>query len=402
MTALSDPIPLEIENVPPTVHGIVAALQQTSHSSFLVGSCVRALLCGEEVRDFEVATTAAPEAVRALFESAIPIEPSGRILMLPTASGPVDVSPLRHGKHIEDELAHRDYSIHAMAYDPCAGELIDPHGGREDLAKGVLRAVGSPADRFAEDPLRALRAARLVASLGLRADSTVECALPNAVDPLRRVARARVREELSALLLARDAPEGLALLRRGGLEQALAPGVASDAAAVVGALPFDFDLRLAGWLRGARAAKILRQLRHPRVLVARIERLLLLHPIDAHFEIGLDQRARRLARRNPREFEDLVALRAAEIAVRGEGEQARRKLEVLREAVAQLRSAGDLQRRRTELALDGRAVMEHLGSGPGPAVGRALRFLTEIVTEDPSRNEPDTLRALLDAWRDDG
>jgi tRNA nucleotidyltransferase/poly(A) polymerase len=219
----------------------------------------------------------------------------------------------------------------------------------------------------------------------------------SAAPALRRAADARVRQELRALLLAPHAPQGLLLLRRGGVEPVLVPGAADDAPAVLGALAFDLDLRLAAWLRGAPVAKVLRRLRHPRHRSVRIERLLRLHPIDAP---GYDPRLRRLARRAPRDFEDLLALRRAEIVARGEGTAAREQLEQVCEAIARSQRAEALERVRTQLALDGRAVMQHLGCDPGPGVGRALHYLTQAVAEDPSRNEPDALRALLDAWRD--
>jgi tRNA nucleotidyltransferase (CCA-adding enzyme) len=394
------PLPLALEGVPSAVQRVVAALQRAGQPAFLVGSCVRALLGGEAVRDFEVVGFAASADVLALFPSAVPTGRAASVVTVPTSSGPVDILRPRFGTRIEHELAHRDFTLHAMAYDPCAGQLIDPYDGRSDLAKGLLCAVGRPEARFAEDPVRALRAARLVACLGLEPSAPLERSMRSAAAGLRRAANARVRQELRALLLAPHAPQGLLLLRRGGIESVLVPGAADDAPAVLGALAFDLDLRLAAWLRGAPVAKILRRLRHPRHRSVRIERLLRLHPIDAPGHDTFDPRLRRLARRAPRDFEDLLALRRAEIAARGEGTEARAQLEQVREAVARSQRAEALERVRAQLALDGRAVMQHLGCNPGPGVGRALRYLTQAVAEDPSRNQPGALRALLDAWRD--
>jgi tRNA nucleotidyltransferase/poly(A) polymerase len=323
------------------------------------------------------------------------------VFSLPTESGPLDLKPMQRAGGIEAELEHCDFTLHALAYDPCARVLIDPHGGREDTTKGILRAVGDPAQRLAEDPLRALRAARLVATLGLLIDPALGRTLRSAAGALRRLPPIRVRGELQALLLGQNATQGLTLLRDSGIEARLAPGVGSDAAAVVGALPFDFDLRLAGWLRGTRAAKILRDLRHPRDRVARIERLLRLHPLDAHPRGTLDHKVRRLAWRDPNEVEDLMALRAAEISACNEGAEARARLDRLRVSVLRVKRAGRTLEQRNQLTLGGREIMEALGCDPGPTVGRALRFLTESVEEDPSRNDPDALRALLDKWRAD-
>jgi tRNA nucleotidyltransferase/poly(A) polymerase len=387
--------PLVLDHTPTAVREIARRLHEAGHPAFLVGPCVRALLAGERVRDFDVATSAPSELVLATFRNAIPT--GGGVVTLPTPDGPVDLTGLRGGPGIEGDLARRDFTLHAMAYDPRLDRLVDPHDGRTDIAKGLLRAVGALDERFAEDPLRALRAARLVATLGLEVDGGVERAMARVVKPLRRVTRTRLRGELTLLLLAPHASEALALMRRTGLERALASGTGEDAAAVVGRLPFEIDLRLAGWLRGARAVSALRRLRFPRERVTRVERLLQLHPLDAHLSPGHVQRRR--VRRTGQELRDLLALRAAEIEVRGEGEEARLRLARLRAAIDRVERSGELEQRRTALALDGSAVMEHLGCGPGPRVGQALRHLAARVAEDPACNEPDALRAMLDAWQ---
>jgi len=262
----------------------------------------------------------------------------------------------------------------------------------------MLRAVGDASERMAEDPLRALRAARLVSELGVRADPALERAMREVAPRMAQIARSRIRQELRALLLGRDAAEGLRLLRRGGIESVLAPGVRGDAPAIVARLPCELALRLAGWLRGANAARILRRLRYPRVHVAHIERVLALHPIDARARTALDPHLRRLARRDPAGLRHLLALRQAELAERGESSEG---LERLRGRIDALERAESLEQRRGALALQGTAVMDHLGCEPGPRVGRALRFLAEAVAQDPSCNEPAALRALLDAWCDE-
>jgi tRNA nucleotidyltransferase (CCA-adding enzyme) len=324
--------------------------------------------------------------------------------MVPTTAGPVDVTSFRRGPTLEDDLAHRDFTINAMAWDPRAQRLHDPFGGREDLARRRLRAVGDPAERFAEDPLRALRGARLAAVLSLETTPELEGAMAGCVEALRRVARERVRHELAALLLAPDAARGLALLRRTGLEADLAPGAAPDAAAVVPHLPADLELRLAAWLRGARHGSILRSLRFSRRTVERVERLLRAHPVEAGVDAARDGSVRRMLKRvGTREAGLLVALRRAELT-RGEAaahDDARAgllALDAVEEALRRVRRAGQLALRRQDLAIDGQEVMRLLGRGPGPAVGRALRYLADQVIEDPARNTPETLRALLERW----
>jgi tRNA nucleotidyltransferase/poly(A) polymerase len=209
---------------------------------------------------------------------------------------------------------------------------------------------------------------------------------------------ARLRSELARLLLAPHVEAGLRLLRRLGLEELFANGVAEESPAVVARLPRDLELRLAAWLRGARAVASLRALRFPRTQVLRVERLLQMHPIEGGPAMPREQRIRRLARRHEADLRALLALREAEIAVRGEGESAAQKLAPVR-ALAEYVLRGDhLAEHRAALAIDGDAVMRHLQIGPGAMVGRALRHLAACVEQDPEKNRRETLLALLDEW----
>ena len=156
--------------IPEPVLGIVETLGRLGHPSYLVGGCVRSLLRGEATVDYDVATAASPEAVLDAFARAIPTGLQHGTVMIPTEVGPVDVTAFRAGPKLEDDLAHRDFTINAMAYAPGEDALVDPFGGAADLEQRRLRAVGSARDRFAEDPLRALRAARLAATLDLQVD----------------------------------------------------------------------------------------------------------------------------------------------------------------------------------------------------------------------------------------
>jgi hypothetical protein len=168
----------------------------------------------------------------------------------------------------------------------------------------------------------------------------------------------------------------------------------------VDALPESLDLRLAGWLRGARAGKILARLRFPRRVVKRVERLLLRHPVHAHVDPTRDASLRRfLGKMGDEDAEALLALRHAELEVAGQAPQEEMdRLASLREGFERVRRSGALALQRSDLALDGAAVMAILGTGPGRAVGRALRALTEAVLEDPTRNTPEALGEILVAW----
>jgi tRNA nucleotidyltransferase (CCA-adding enzyme) len=388
---------------PEPVRALLARLREDGHEAVLVGGCVRDLLRGLAVADFDVATSAPAERTLALFPRAVPTGLRHGTVMIPTAAGPVDVTTFRAGVRLEDDLAHRDFTVNAIAWDPLDGRWTDPFAGAADLAAGRLRAVGSPQARFAEDPVRALRAARLVATLALAPDPSIEPAMAEVRPRLREVARERVRQELVTLLLAPGAARGLRLLRRAGIEADLAPGVREDAPEVVAALPRDLELRLAGWLRGTRAETILASLRIGARRSRAVARLLGRHPIDAR-PVRHDADLRRLLQRaGDAGVDALLALRRAELeagAARGAAAcaEARAALEALAERIERVRSRGPLSLARADLVLDGRRVMALLGSGPGPWIGEALRHLTERVVEDPSCNTAERLEEELRAW----
>jgi len=395
--------------VPAPVRALLEALRSDGHEAFLVGGCVRDWLRGAPVHDFDVATSAPAEAVLSRFPRAVPIGLRHGTVMVPTAAGPVDVTRYRGGGTLADDLAHRDFTVNAMALGP-GGTLHDPFSGLKDLRRGRLRAVGDAADRLGEDPLRALRAARLVAALGLEADPVLAQALRGIRRRIGDVARERVRGELEALLEAEEVAPGIGLLRATGLEEALLSGARPDAAAVVGALPADTGLRLAAWLRGVRSPNgLLARLRFPRRLAQRVLLLLRFHPVDAVADPESEGSVRRLLQRTaPEPLASWLLLRRAELAAPGDAapdgatadeaaarDAAEARLRRLESTVARVRASGELALHRLDLALDGREVMRALGCGPGPHVGRALRYLTERVLGDPALNTPERLRALL-------
>lgn len=382
------------------MRGILRVLADKGHPSVLVGGCVRDWIEGRPVRDFDVATPAAPEEVLALFPRAVPIGLRHGTVMVPTAAGPVDVTTYRCGPHLHDDLAHRDFTVNAMALDPVAGEIVDPFGGAADLRAGRLRAVGPPSDRLREDPLRALRAVRLVSERGFEPDGPLRAALGQAAQGLPKVAGERIRAELERILLGAHVERALGLLRETGLEAALAPGVRPEAAERVAALPRRRDERLAGWLLGTRVRPVLARLRLSRPAADRIDRLLRAHPI--HRDVHPDRPAsvRRLLQRwQPDELAFLLSL--AELAAADGAPpppEAAAQIAALRAAIARIGSEERVVLSRSDLALDGAAVMEILGAPPGPVVGDALRYLMENVLDDPASNTPERLRSLLQSW----
>jgi len=417
------PVPAALARArfPAPVLDVLRTLAGAGHRSWLVGGAVRDLFLRRPRRasDFDVATPARPDEVARLFSRVIPTGVEhGTVTVLSRGEGayrdgrrPESVTFLRV---LEEDLARRDFTMNALALDPLAPEFRDPFGGRADLRRRRVRAVGDPAARFGEDGLRAMRAVRFVAQLEFRLDPATGRAIPGALGVVRRVAVERITDELSKLLLAPGASRGMELLRATGLLGVILPPLAAlpraelaHAAAVVGRAPASLPARLAALLHrlgpgGAGAAMAV--LRLSRSAADAALSLVGAFPCRRAPGAGLpgpDPAAVRrwIARVEPQRAETILALGAAEARALPPARRARGVAQVkeLRARVeAVLREGPPLSVR--DLALDGRAVAEALGVEPGPRVGEALRHLLDRVLERPEENEPERLRAALRDW----
>ena len=391
--------------IPAGVRSLLERLQSAGHESWLVGGGVRDLLRGQHPKDWDIATQAIPEEVTRLFRRVVPTGIAHGTVTVLTPEGHVEVTTFRaesayvDGRRPESvafhrdlvaDLARRDFTINALAFDPLGGRFRDPFGGQEDLGRRRVRCVGAAAERFGEDGLRPLRAVRFATVLDFELDPETEAAIPGALGVFDKVALERRRDEFLKLLLAPEVVRGLVLLRRTGLMDRLLPELASvdDAernARVGGSAPL-LDLRLAALLVGvAGAASALDRLRLPGKTVETV-RALLAHPLPAEASAWTDGALRRwLVRLGPERWELARALAQATGAdLAG----------TLGERLGRIVAARPPLTPR-ELALDGAAIMKALGVGPSPAVGEATRFLLEAVLERPDLNTAERLEALL-------
>ena len=217
---------------------ICKELRNAGERAWVVGGCVRDTLRGETVNDWDIATTARPEAVQSTFSKVIPTGiDHGTVTVLWKGEG-YEVTTLRgeglytDGRHpdrvefvsdIDKDLARRDFTVNAIAYDPVDGYLADPFGGLGDMRKGILRAVGDPVERFSEDGLRILRGARFVATLEFELDPATEDAIRGALGTFRKVSPERVREEWLKTMKARQPSRGFEVMRRTGILEVTYP-----------------------------------------------------------------------------------------------------------------------------------------------------------------------------------
>lgn len=381
---------------PEAVIEVIDSLGSADEPAWLIGECVHEALSGTRPRVFQARSSFPPRQVLAVLSNAVPTAPDNARFMVPTPAGPVDILSAGQQNDLESELRRRTFSIHAMAFDPRADHLYDPHGGLPDTRALRLRGVADPAHRFARMPLEALRGAGLLARFGYELDSNLVPGFRAAIPGFPRIPRAELRRTLVALLGLPLPGRAIATLRATGVEASLFNRARSDTAAILDELPPDPGLRLAAWLRETDAQKHLHRLRFPRALSNRVQRLLRHHPIDS------TQVVRTRARLSAPDRADLFQLRRAELHhatnARGETETQRQRLDQLETRLAENAAELDREQLRTHLALDGSQVMAILGCEPGRRVGNALRFLTDHVARNPEANTADQLRAQLEEW----
>lgn len=201
-------------SLPKQVNRIIHTLQAEGYDAYAVGGCVRDCLLGRTPKDWDITTSARPEAVKTLFSHTIDtgIQHGTVTVMLDHVGYEVttyridgEYEDARHPKEVVftgnllEDLRRRDFTINAMAYNEDAG-LVDAFEGAKDLKKGVIRCVGRPHDRFGEDALRMLRALRFSAQLGFSIDGATRQAIADLAQNLARVSAERIQMELLKLL----------------------------------------------------------------------------------------------------------------------------------------------------------------------------------------------------------
>ncbi len=221
---------------------IVIKLQQAGFETYFAGGCVRDRLRGVEPHDYDVATAARPDAVEALFPGRSDlVGKSFGVVRVRVQDATVEVATFRQdGLYLdgrrpsevtftsaEEDAKRRDFTVNALFCDPVSDRIVDFVGGRADLEKKLLRAVGDPAKRFGEDRLRLLRGVRLASTLGFEIEPETWSALRRAAPQIGQVSAERVREELSKWLCGQGSERGLDLLDASGLLVVLLPEVAA-------------------------------------------------------------------------------------------------------------------------------------------------------------------------------
>ena len=448
-------------DLPKEVRTIIGILQTAGFEAYAVGGCVRDTLLGRTPEDWDITTSAAPQQIKELFHATVDTGiRHGTVTVLLNHTG-YEVTTYRldgkyedhrHPKEVvftgdlSEDLKRRDFTINAMAYNEEQG-LVDLFGGREDLEKGIIRCVGDPVERFSEDALRIMRAARFSAQLGFSVSEDTLEAMKRLSPDLKRVSAERVRTELTKLLLS-DHPEKLLTCYECGITAVVFP---------------EFD-RMMGQSQnnphhcynvGVHTVKCLEYLhtdpdyiRADKKLRTVLNYTMLLHDVAkplcvstdkngqehfyGHQELGAELAAdimKRLKFDNEtiHAVKKLVKYHDARFQIRQDSRKALRKLVSLvgvdmmpylfpvgrsdnagQSETYSSQSLENLQRIESmyreilerkecvclrDLAVTGRDLME-IGYTSGPSLGQALKALLHEVIQDPERNTREQLLAL--------
>jgi poly(A) polymerase len=434
---------------------LVARLAAGGHRAYLVGGSVRDALLDRAIVDVDITTDARPDAIEAAVRGwadavwlqgrrfgTVGCEKDGERFEITTFRAdiydPESRKPeVTFSNDIETDLSRRDFTVNALALalDREAPELVDPYGGLADLAARRLRTPLDAEVSFTDDPLRMLRAARFVATLGFEPDAAVVDQMHELRARLSIISAERIRDELSKLLLAPDPTPGLWLIARTRISDEFLPelnsmeleqdpihrhkDVLAHTIAVVAKTSPRLKLRLAALLHdvgkprtrgygpqgvtfhhhevvGARMARErLVALRYPTEIVEDVTKLVELHLRFHTYRMGwTDSAVRRYARDAGDLLDDLNELTRCDCTTRDARKAAAlgKRMDELEQRIAVLREREELSRIRPPL--DGNAVMKYLGVGPGPIVGEALAHLLELRLEEGPIDEASALERL--------
>ena len=439
--------------VPKEVRALHDKLRAGGFESYLVGGCVRDLLLGREPKDWDITTNATPEKIQGLFEETFYENTYGTVGVVTNSADPklkvVEITPYRiestysNARHpdeikfsdsLADDLKRRDFTINAIAYEPDSGELVDLHGGKDDISRRVIKAVGEPAERFSEDALRMLRAIRISAELNFAIDAKTAGGIAGNAAQLEKISRERVRDEFIRIVESAEPMQALYVAQKLGILRYVVPEL-EEAIGIAQNQAHSFDVfehllrslqaaadkkwllevRVAALLHdigkpasrrwsdekkdwtfhgheviGAKMAKkILSDLRFSKELSEKIIGLIRWHMFFSDPDkVTLAAVRRTIKNVGQENIKDLLNLRICDRIGTGRPKEQpfrlRKYMSMIDEALRDPISVGMLQ-------VDGARLMEISKEEPGPKIGWILHALLEEVLDDPKKNTSDHL-----------
>jgi len=439
-------------SAPDVVRELCDTLKNAGFQAYLVGGCVRDLLIDREPKDWDITTDAKPEEIQKLFPETFYENTYGTVGVVTQSENPrlkvIEITPFRiegeysNARHpdevkfsdnLSDDLKRRDFTVNAMAYDPSTGELVDEHGGKEDLKRKVIVTVGDPHERFEEDALRMLRAVRISAELDFAIDGEAATGISSQALQLDKISRERVRDELIRIVMSPRPMQALYVAQKLGLLKYIIPeleeGIGCDQNQAHSFDVFEHLMRSLqhaadkGWALEIRLAamlhdvgkpatrvrsdeksdwtfhghdvvsarmtkKILANLKFPKETIEKVASLVRWHMFFSDPDVVTLSAVRRvIARVGQESINDLLNLRVCDRIGTGRPKEhpfrLRKYMSMVDEALRDPVSVSMLK-------IDGSKIIE-LGEKPSPRIGWILHELLEEVLDDPKKNTEEYL-----------
>lgn len=434
--------------IPPEVLAAEDAVRNAGGEVYIVGGAIRDLLLGRPVRDWDLATNLTPDRLPQIFPKTREVGAHFGTVLVTLPEGTYEVTTFRrdgvysdgrrpdeveYTQSVNEDLARRDLTINAFAYDSRTEEVLDLFDGRDDLAARRLRMVGDPDIRFEEDALRLLRVVRFAVELDFEIERITLRALTRKAPGIERVSGERIREEMKRIMTSPQAGRGLELLFETGLLRRILPeldrcyGVAQNSfhsfsvfhhcLAAVDQAPRDDEIvRWAALFHDVgkpetrevkadtasfyghqqrserHAHRAMNRMRFPKQQRDKVAHLVLHHMFHytADWSDGAVRRFMRTV--GVDQINPLFRLRAADTMGNGMRTRIAPELAVLRDRVDGILEAQNALGIK-DLSINGRDLMAELSIRPGPQIGQLLEALLAEVLESPEKNERDLLLA---------
>ena len=436
--------------LPKEVKNIIEALESAGFEAYAVGGCVRDFVLSNvkglsiEPSDWDITTNAKPEEIQKIFKKSVYENDFGtvaintesknetlKIIEITTYRIEENYTDKRHPDEVkfttklEDDLARRDFTINAIAYD--GKKFIDFFDGQKDIKNKLIRTVGNPDKRFNEDALRLLRAIRFAVQLNFAIEPETAKAIKKNANDLVAISKERIRDELIKIIMTENAKPGIEMLREFGLLKHILPEVEEGFAvgqnkhhiytvwehnllALDWAVKHNYKLenRLASLLHdvgkpktkrgdgldstfynhevvGAKmTAKILERLKFPKKFIEKVVLLVRYHLFYYNVEEVGDSSVRRLVKNvGPENMDDLLEVRIADRKGSGVPKAEPYKLRHLR-AIIEKVSRDPISVKM--LKINGDDLMAMLKVDPGPKIGFILNILLDEILDDPEKN----------------
>lgn len=443
--------------LPSGVAQIIGELNKAGYEAYAVGGCVRDSILGRNPHDWDITTSAMPLEVKGIFKRTVDTGiKHGTVTVLLGDEGfevttfrvdgeysdhrhPTDV---KFTRNLREDLLRRDFTINAMAYSEKTG-IVDIYGGMDDLENKIIKAVGDPDARFDEDALRIMRAVRFAAQLGFDIEENTREAIKRHVKYLEDVSAERIETELTKLIMS-DHPELLIDAYNLGITEIIFPefdkmmetpqntpfhiyDVGRHTIKVLQSVPAEKVLRYAALLHdiakpecrttdengvdhfkkhavyGAdKSVLIMKRLRMDNDSIKAVRRLVYWHDYGIYGDVSKRSLRRMLSEFGAENFQDYLAIRYADIC----GQSDHLKEEKIKNTESIKKLYDEIIRDKDcftvkQLDITGKDIMG-LGIPAGPKIGEILNYLLERVMDDPSLNENDKLKHMIEEHLSNG